>query len=209
MIKVQRFINQLLSSNCFVVYDDESKRAVVIDPGSEKSENEIAFIEVEGLTLDYIIITHEHTDHCYGVNALRKQYNNSKVVFSDECCNNIKKANRIFFQFYFDSLDSLEEIIPSPDVVIRSSTEYIKWGEYPIAFLLTPGHSKGSMCISIGEMLFTGDTVLQYPPSFSGIGYDKKEWRISVQHILKCFQEDTIVYPGHGDCFRLNDFKFL
>lgn len=207
MIKVQRFVNQLLSSNCFVVYDDESKKAVVIDPGSEKSEKEIYFIEKEGLFLDYIVLTHEHTDHCYGVNSLKKRYCNSKVVFSEECCNYIKKANRIFFQFYFDSLERLDEIVPSPDVIIHSKTDSIQWGNYIIHFILTPGHSKGSMCISLGEMLFTGDTVLQYPPVFCGIGCDKNEWKKSVQIVLSEFHDMVKVYPGHGEPFRLKDYK--
>lgn len=66
MLKIERFINELMNSNCYVVYDDNTKRCLVIDPGSEHSLREIEFIEENELTLDYILITHEHTDHNWG-----------------------------------------------------------------------------------------------------------------------------------------------
>ena len=70
MLKVERFINDLMTSNCYVVYDEVTKGCLVIDPASEKSLREIQFIEERGLSLDYIILTHEHTDHNWGVNSL-------------------------------------------------------------------------------------------------------------------------------------------
>ena len=106
MIKVQRFVNQLMSSNCFVVYDDETKKAVVIDPGSEKSENEISFIEDNHLEVNYIILTHEHTDHNWGVNALKEKYPDTKLVCSEVCNRLVKKTNRIFFSFYYSYLST-------------------------------------------------------------------------------------------------------
>ena len=72
MLKVERFVNELMTSNCYVVYDEGTKRCIVIDPGSEKSLREIDFIEAHQLQLDYIIISHEHTDHNWGVNSLRE-----------------------------------------------------------------------------------------------------------------------------------------
>ena len=55
MLKVERFVNELMTSNCYVVYDDDTKRCLVIDPGSEKSLDEISFIDDRNLKLDYII----------------------------------------------------------------------------------------------------------------------------------------------------------
>ncbi len=66
MLKIERFINELMSSNCFIVYDEVTKHGVVVDPGSEKSEREQCFIKEKDLVIDYIILTHEHTDHTWG-----------------------------------------------------------------------------------------------------------------------------------------------
>lgn len=207
MIKVQKFENELLSSMCYVVYNDTSKCCFVIDPGSQDSKEEISFIEGEGLLLEYIIITHEHTDHCIGVNALRKFYPRSKVVISEGARNSIRKANRIFFQFYFDSVENLDVIIPSPDIIISSSDDIIKWDSYTVQFHITPGHSIGSMCILLDKMLFTGDTILQYPPVFCGMGCNKLDWENSVQEVVSLFKEDVMVYPGHGEPFLLKDYQ--
>lgn len=207
MIKIQRFENNLLSSICYIVFDDTSKRCFVIDPGSKDSKEEIAFIEREGLELIYIFITHEHTDHCIGVNALKKYCPKSKIVLSEGANNNIIKANRIFFQFYFDSIENLDDFIPSPDIIIYSSDDTIQWDNYTIHFRLTPGHSIGSMCILLDKMLFTGDTILQYPPVFCGIGCNKQDWKKSVQEVLDLYKENFMVYPGHGEPFQLKDYK--
>ena len=74
MLKIVRFINELMTSNCYVVYDDETRGCLVIDPASEKSLREMDLIETLHLSLDYIIITHEHTDHNWGVNALHNLF---------------------------------------------------------------------------------------------------------------------------------------
>lgn len=81
MIRIHRFENQLLSSFCYLVLDENAKRCIIIDPGSEKSEKEINFLSANNLTLDYIFITHEHIDHLWGVNSLIDRYPASEVVF--------------------------------------------------------------------------------------------------------------------------------
>ena len=91
-----------MTSNCFMVYDDDTKRCVVVDPGSEKSEREISFIERNGLRLDFILLTHEHTDHNWGVNALCDRFDDVRVVCSEVCGRNVRKSNRSYFLFYYD-----------------------------------------------------------------------------------------------------------
>lgn len=51
MLKVERFVNELMTSNCYVVYDEDTKRCLAIDPGSEKSLSEIEFIEKKNYLL--------------------------------------------------------------------------------------------------------------------------------------------------------------
>ena len=93
MIKVERFVNELMSSNCYIVADEASRHCICIDPASEKSLREIEYIENNGLTLDYIILTHEHTDHTWGVNALKDSYPDSKLVCSKQCMKYAPKAS--------------------------------------------------------------------------------------------------------------------
>lgn len=206
MIKVESFENELLASKCYVVIDEVSKSCLVIDPASKECLKEIELIERLGLKLEYIIITHEHTDHCWGVNALKRMYPDSKIVYSEACNNNIKKANRIFFQFYFDNLDEYDDVLP-PDVIIKTSDDFILWGNNKVQFILTPGHSLGSMCIELKGILFTGDTLTPFPPVFSGSGRNKEDWEKSVKQVLSKFSKSALLYPGHGNILTLEDWE--
>jgi len=201
MLKVERFINELMSSNCYVVYDEDTNRCLVIDPASEKSLREIQFIEEKGLALDYIILTHEHTDHNWGVNSLREHFPESKLVCSEMCNKYVKKTNRAYFLFYYDDPDYRYEIAPA-DVLIKEDGS-LEWNGLQIQFVKTPGHSHGSMCFDIDGILFTGDTVMPYKPYFNGRDSNEEDWDKSIDLIITQFSYETNIYPGHGDILTL------
>lgn len=206
MIKVQRFVNQLMSSNCYIVFDDETKKSVIVDPGSEKSEREIAFIEKNRLHPDYIILTHEHTDHNWGVNSLKEKYTEVKLVCSEICDKLVKKTNRIFFSFYNDDPDYIYIIAPA-DVLIKSDADILEWDGIDIHFVMTPGHSKASMCIDINDMLFTGDTIMPFPRYLNKKDGNEGDWKKSVALINSIYNKFTMIYPGHGDYLALGDWN--
>lgn len=204
MLKVERFINELMTSNCYVVYDEDTKRCLVIDPASEKSLREIQYIEEKGLALDYIILTHEHTDHNWGVNSLREHFPESKLVCSELCNKYVKKTNRAYFLFYYDDPDYRYEIAPA-DVLIKEDG-CLEWDGHQIRFVMTPGHSYGSMCIDIDGMLFTGDTIMPFKPYFNGRDSNEEDWKKSVSKIFASFK-DRIIHPGHGDIINFDQWK--
>ena len=206
MLKVERFVNELMTSNCYVVNDDDTKRCIVIDPGSEKSLREIEFIEKKNLTLDYIIITHEHTDHNWGVNALREKFKNSSLVCSEICNRNVKKTNRTYFLFYYDAPDYHYEIAPA-DILISKECETLQWNGLSIEFIITPGHSKGSICLAIDNMLFTGDTIMPFKPYFNGRDSNEEDWNASISKVKSLFPECTVIYPGHGNKLKLGEWN--
>ena len=183
MLQVQRFINELMTSNCYVVYDEDTKRCLVIDPASEKSLREIQFIEEKELVLDYIILTHEHTDHNWGVNSLREHFPETKLVCSEQCNKYVKKTNRAYFLFYYDDPDYRYEIAPA-DILIKEDG-CLDWFGHQIKFVMTSGHSYGSMCFDIDGMLFTGDTIMPYKPYFNGRDSNQDEWNESIKSIIR------------------------
>ena len=205
MLSIEKFVNELMISNCYVVYDENTKRCLVIDPGSEKSLREIDFIKKNNLTLDYIIITHEHTDHNWGVNALREHFTESKLICSEECSKHVKKANRAYFLLYYDDPNYRYEIAPA-DCFIRDG-EIIDWFGHQIKFVYTPGHSYGSVCVEIDGMLFTGDTIMPYKPYFNGRDSNHDDWTVSIEKIKRKYPADTLIYPGHGDCLSLGEWS--
>ena len=197
--------NQLMKSNCYIVIDWNSMSCVIIDPASVDSEKEISFIEHHSLKLDYVIITHGHADHCWGVNSLRDAYPSLNLIYSESCNQTMHKAIKLFFQMYSDDPSYIYEMEPA-DIQIKKNEEVIDWHGNKIRFILTPGHSMGSMCIEIENKLFTGDTIMPYPPYFNGRGSSKEEWKDSVKMIQEIYGADTDVYPGHGDIIKLGEW---
>lgn len=194
-----------MTSNCYIVEDEASRHCICIDPASEKSLREIEFIEKKRLTLDYIILTHEHTDHNWGVNSLRKHFPDSKLICSEPCNKYLKKTNRAYFLFYYDDPDYHYEIAPA-DIIIQEDGS-LDWNGILIKFVMTPGHSYGSMCIDIEGMLFTGDTIMPFKPYFNGRDSNENDWSKSIEWLNYKYGVDTYIYPGHGDSLNFEDWN--
>ena len=194
-----------MTSNCYIVADEASKHCICIDPASEKSLQEIEYIEKNGLSLDYIILTHEHTDHNWGVNSLREHFPDCKLVCSEQCNRYVKKTNRTYFLFYYDDPDYRYEIAPA-DILISNQEDAISWNGHDIKFILTPGHSYGSMCIDVYGMLFTGDTIMPFKPYFNGRDSNEEDWNSSIDLIMSKYKGNTLIYPGHGAKLSLEEW---
>lgn len=206
-LEVIQLENQLMKSNCFILIDWNSKSCVIVDPGSEKSEREIKYIEDNNLQLDFILLTHEHTDHTWGANALKEKYPKAKLVCSELCNKYAKKASRAYFLFYYDDPHYRYELSPA-DILIKQEGETLNWNDKSFKFVFTPGHSRGSMCIQIDEMLFTGDTIMPFPPYFNGRDSNQDEWEDSVKKIETYCSSNCHVYPGHGQMFNLSRWEY-
>lgn len=207
MLHIERFVNQLMTSNCYIVVDEESKHSFCIDPASERSEREIEYIEQNGLTLDYIFLTHEHTDHTWGVNALLNHFSMAKVVCSSLCRDSLPKEARAYFQLYYDD-PSYVYNVECVDYTTEELDWHLTWQEHQIVFISTPGHSPGSVCIVIDGVLFGGDTLMPFKPFIKKRnGGSLEQFRESVERIVKSFPEETVVYPGHGDVGSIKEYK--
>ena len=86
---VKRFVNNPVPSNCYVVSSRESDGdCVIIDPGSIDNNELLSFLTSKRLTPKYIVLTHEHFDHAWGVNGLVEKYS-IPIVCSELCSKNI------------------------------------------------------------------------------------------------------------------------
>ncbi len=205
MIKVERFVNQLMGSNCYLVVDEASHHCVCIDPASEKSEREITYINGNGLTLDYIFLTHEHTDHTWGVNALLEHFPEAKVVCSTLCRDALPKEASAYFQLYYDNPEYSYNV-QRIDFTTEDLDCHLDWEKHQIIFIPTPGHSPGSVCIAIDDVLFGGDTLMPFKPvirkrNSGSLG----DYRTSLMTLQSEFAPSTIVYPGHGESMSLEE----
>ena len=97
--------------------------------------------------------------------------------------------------------------IKPADMLIRGNEELLCWHNHSINFVMTPGHSFGSMCFDIDGSLFTGDTIMPFKPYFNGRDSNEKNWKTSISMIFNKYTDDTIIYPGHGDNLTLGEWK--
>lgn len=207
MYKIERFVNDLMTSNCYVIVHDIYPSCIIVDPGSEKSVNVINYIENNKLNPEYIILTHEHTDHTWGCNILKEKYK-AKVVCSQSCKELLPEAGRSYFQFYFDNIN-YKYIVKDVDIILEDVCYLLNWNKQIIKFTQTPGHSEGSVIFSIENNLFTGDTIMQFKPFFPKRNGSIKKYKESIKKIFELYDPDkTIVYPGHGNVFLLKDFEY-
>lgn len=202
MIEIIQLKNQLAGSNCFILENEVTKSCIIIDPASELAEREISYIKVNRLRLDYVILTHAHADHSWGVNKLKTQYPDMKLVYHED-----KFAQRdimLYFKLYHEDPNYIYELVPADIYLVDG--QIIDWNGHQIKFIDTPGHSVGSVCFTIDGVLFTGDTIMPYPPFFNGRGCNKGVWAESVKMIMEKFDSKTKIYPGHGEVVTLEEW---
>lgn len=204
MIQIQRFVNELMTSNCFVVWDDDSRHCVIIDPASEKAEREIQLIEENKLTLDYILLTHEHTDHTWGVNALVERYN-PEVICNAACKEALPKAGDMYFRLYYDD-PNYTYAVCKVDHTTEELNNHLVWDGKEIEFIPAPGHSAGSVCIRLGDKVFSGDTLMQFKPYVNKKSGSKGVLEQTINTLLETLPSSTMIYPGHGEAFVLTDY---
>lgn len=205
MTKVESFSNELMSSNCYVIYDDVTKKCIVIDPGSQYSKREIDFINKFGYTLDYVLLTHEHTDHTWGCNAIIEHYPTAKIACSEACAKELPKAGDMYFRLYYDD-PNYHYNVKKIDFVFESVDNCIQWNDITIVIFNTPGHSLGSVCILIDDALFTGDTIMQYKPYIPSRKGSIEQLNRSIEMIVNRLSNTYMVFPGHGPSFLLKDY---
>ena len=201
-IKVKRFVNTPVPSNTFLLIN--GNHCLVIDPGSKVQSTVRKYIQMHALTLDFIILTHEHFDHCWGVNYLLETFP-AKVVATKLCAEWVKTPLNYFNQMYYNSDEMYQ--IKRVDILVEDVSYMIMWGDTPIAFVKTPGHTDKGMCVEIGGCLFTGDTLLNRTKPFlkKRYGASKEQLKESIERIYMTYSGNTKVYPGHGEVFELRE----
>ena len=190
-MKFKRLPLGIYQANCYIVWDEESKKTAIIDPGGEFGKLN-SFINKNNIVVQYIILTHGHADHIGALIEAKKHYNVQVLIHQEDyhmlLDKNINHSDKMGYNV----------IELKADKKLRDGDE-IQLGSIILNVIHTPGHSKGSICIRCGNIVFSGDTL------FSGsIGRTDLEGG-SFEEIIKSIKEkiivlpdDTQIYPGHG-----------
>ncbi len=205
-IKVLRFINSPVPSNAYLLIDGTGTHCIVIDPGSKHQVDICDCIKSKNLHLDYIILTHEHFDHCWGVNTLLESFN-AEVVTTKLCAEWVLTPMNYFNKLYFDSDEMYS--INKVDIIAENVGWKLNWIGEVINLIDAKGHTNRSMCVYIGGALFSGDTMIYKTKPFlkKKYGASLEDLRLTIGNIYDKYGENTIVYAGHGEPFRLGDMR--
>lgn len=190
-MKIKTFMVGVLETNCYVVMDTGSKDALVIDPGG--NGNKISdFIEIEGLTLKCILLTHAHYDHILGCEQITSKFDVPIVICEGE-------EPVIESSIYNLSSKYRKDIILKYDRVLKDG-ESCNFGSLQFKVIHTPGHTPGSACYYFEkcDALFSGDTLFYASIGRTDFELGSTEQILESLKKLKSLPENTIVYPGHG-----------
>lgn len=193
----------LLQCNCCILWDDNTKSAVVIDPGDDvKTIEEV--LRKNNLHVEAIFITHAHIDHIGGAHELKKLTGAPVYMnLEDEFL-----ARALNLQASWLALPVFPET-PEIDVSVRDGDRY-RFGNAEITALHTPGHTPGSICLWLPseKRLFAGDTLFQGSIGRTDLpGGDATKILRSIHEKLLVLPEDTLVIPGHGPATTIGQEK--
>lgn len=183
--------------NGFVLGCEETRDAVLIDPGDEVQQL-LEMVERLGLNVRYILLTHAHMDHITGVGRAKAATSAPIGLHRDD--HFLYKAavqQGLAFGFKVDE--------PPPVDFFYEGEGPVAFGRYEVRVHHTPGHCPGGVCLRVGRMgeegkqLFVGDTLFAGGIGRTDLpGGDYATLIRSIKEVLFSFGDEAVVYPGHG-----------
>jgi glyoxylase-like metal-dependent hydrolase (beta-lactamase superfamily II) len=188
-----------LEENCYIVADEMTKEAMVIDPGDEP-ERILEVIKANNLRVKYIVCTHTHFDHLGAVTDIKNETDAKIIIHKDEL--EIYEGARDQAALWGYDLEPL----PEPDMFVDEG-DNIEIGNLRFEILHTPGHSPGGICLLGEGIVFTGDTLFAGSVGRTDFyGGDMNKLKKSFLRLMS-LPPETKVFSGHGPSSTIREEK--
>ena len=172
-----------IGTNCYILEDDETGKAAVIDPGDEAGRI-LKVLEEDKVEVEYILLTHGHYDHTTGVPELHRALPQAGIYIHEADAHGA--GSRLFP--LAGQVDNL---------LLYGEGDKLPLGSLTIEVLHTPGHSKGSVTLKVGDVLFSGDTLFAGSCGRTDLtGGSYEEIMASLKRLGE-LEGDYHVCPGH------------
>jgi hydroxyacylglutathione hydrolase len=182
-----------LQCNCTILADEETREAIVVDPGDEISRIHRRLTSL-GLTLKQILITHAHIDHVGG--ALKLKALTGAPIYLNEA--DLPLLQMMSAQAAWLNIETPETAPPDESL---TDGRRVGLDNYPAQVIHTPGHTQGSICLHFAplKMVLAGDTLFAGSIGRTDLPGGNYEQIIeSINSRLLNLPNETTVVPGHG-----------
>lgn len=187
-------------ANCYILGCENTKEAVVIDPGDDGDQILMALAK-STLKVKYLINTHGHFDHV-GANKAMKEATHASIGIHPDDAPMLNELSKSAAMFGMSAENS-----PAPDILLNQGDQ-LSFGDITLEVIHTPGHSKGGICLYTKGHLFAGDTLFKRSIGRTDLpGGDYDTLIASIRTKLFTLPDDTIVYTGHGPETSIGDEK--
>ena len=187
-------------TNTYIIYDEKTNEGILIDV-ADNVDKIYNFIENSQILLKYVVLTHCHGDHTLGIKELKNLYPKVKIIIHEYDASGLTNddINRCSFI-------NREPNFTEADIVVKDG-DILEFGNTKAKIIHTPGHTKGSISILIGDALFSGDTLFKETVGRTdlptGSAFDLAKY---IKKLL-LLPDNTIVYPGHRITTIIGDEK--
>ena len=181
---VKKTVLGVYQENAYVIVDDATRDALIIDPGDE-GESLVRYLESLKINLKAILLTHGHVDHVGAVDAVKDAF--SVPVYISEIDMKFIEQRKMAFGK-----------MKRADFFLKEGDEFIFAGK-KVQIIETPGHSRGSLSYYVDGLLFSGDVLFQNSVGRTDLpGGNMEELLYSIKEKLMKLPGETRVFPGHG-----------
>ena len=190
-MKLMQLCVGMVRTNCYIVYDEATREAAVIDPG-DNAKSILHAVNEEQLNVRYVLLTHAHFDHILAAQAVKEKYNIPIYACRQE--EEMLREPSINMTVHYGQGCSIV-----PDVFLED-LDVIRLAGFSVQMIHTPGHTKGSCCYYLKDegVLFSGDTVFYGSVGRTDFpGGSTAEIVRSLHKLVDSLPEETEVFPGH------------